>query len=69
MTRCQQVADEILVEVERHIQAACNGRKVPAEVLAGLSAARRDVEVIIHQDHQELDQDARRELHAYYEGE
>src|SRR5262249_20123828 len=66
MTRCEHTADEILLEVERHIQAACNGARIPAEVLAGLSSARRDVEVIIHQDHLEIDQNVRAEVHAHY---
>jgi hypothetical protein len=67
MTELEATVDEILREVELHIQAAHNGCRVAAEVGAGLTSVRRTIEVILHQRDLELDADVRAELHDYYE--
>jgi hypothetical protein len=67
MTELEMTVDEILREVELHVQAAFNGCRMPAEVGAGLTSVRRTVEVILHQRDLELDAGIRAELHDFYE--
>jgi hypothetical protein len=67
MTELETTVDEILREVELHIQAAHNGRRMAAEVGAGLTSVRRTIEVILHQRDLELDTGVRAELHDYFD--